>query len=509
MFRKACLSLSATLLWGGILCAQQIEPRIAGLENNEEYMTLLQRDAQLQNREDSIVGAVERVRRMLREAPENRQEYAQDILRLEGEIFEVRNAKGRLIDRINAIEQEWVLANLDGDATTTERDAGSLAVPDSLKVRNLVDNLYFRDHLPAPDYAALRKAQSLEMLAVDYVNRFFSNYGAVGALAEQYAAVQTEAEALDIHAKFDSLQGVNRMLDDSLAGVWNYIFDNKSYAYGYLLDKLREDEPLAREEEALAEASRQLSALGGQVASEAVADYFLRKKVIVDYETAVAEVLGLEAARDSLRGVAAQIEGIDYRLPQIEVAERYFLDYDSIAFSSTPKYSYQNPIPESRIYARGTIYRILLGTFNTKRAAAVFRGAYPLSYRIDDDGKWCYYAGGFATKEEAEAAQKLLKSKGFVRPEIVVWTDGVYRNLSREPEQSRVAYRVEIGGVPTLPDPIRTVIAETAEGAELSRVGQQSFVVGPFDDKAVADRVAAAISQKDGALEIKVVEIAE
>ena len=212
---------------------------------------------------------------------------------------------------------------------------------------------------------------------------------------------------------------------------------------------------------------------------------------------------------DSLRGVAAQLDGIDFRLPRIDVAQRYFLDYDSIAFSATPNYSYQHPIPECRVYEHGTIYRILLGTFNTKRAVSTFRGAYPLSYLVGEDKKWCYYAGGFATREEAEAAQKLLKSKGFVRPEIVVWTDGAYRNLSRDPEAQQIAYRVEITGTEALPDVVKTVITEAAEGCELSRVGQQLFVVGMFDDKAVADRVAAAIIQADPSLEIKVAEIAE
>ena len=128
---------------------------------------------------------------------------------------------------------------------------------------------------------------------------------------------------------------------------------------------------------------------------------------------------------------------------------------------------------------------------------------------MNEDKKWCYYAGGFATKEEAEAAQKLLKAKGFVRPEIVVWTDGEYRNLSSDPEAQQIVYRVEITGTEALSDDVKTVIADTAEGCELSRVGQQLFVIGMFDDKAVADRVAAAITQTDPALEIKVAEIAE
>lgn len=515
MFRKVFIyALGAAFLAVGTLHAQQpkVEARIAGLEGNAEYMSLLKEDARLQIREDSIVNAVERMRRRLREDPSRRQEFSQEILQLESRIFEIRNAKGRLIDRINTIEQEWVLANLDGAAQRPVGPVGSdpaAAVPDSLKVRNLVDNLYFREHLLPEDYAALRNAQKLEMRAVDYINRYFANYGTLSELAESYAAVQAEAEAVEIYERYRALEGMNRVLADSLAATWNYIFDNKNYAYGYLLDKMGKEDILAREEEALSEAARQLSALHGETASDAVADYLLRKRVIVDYEASVAGVLALDAARDSLRGVAAQLEAIDYRLPRVDVAERYFLDYDSVAFSSTPKYSYQHPIPECKVYANGTIYRILLGTYNTKRAAATFRGAYPLFYLVNDAGKWCYYTGGFATLDEAEAAQVLLKKRGFVRPEIVVWTDGAYRNLSLEPDSQKLLYRVEITGTDALSDEVKQLIAATAEGYELSRVGQQLFIIGSFDDKAVADRLADAIRQTDAALEIKVAEIAE
>lgn len=506
-------TLGAALLAVGALHAQQpqVEARIAGLEGNEEYMSLLREDAQLQIREDSIVNAVERVRRQLREEPARRQEYSQEILQLEGKIFEIRNAKGRLIDRINTIEQEWVLASLNGAAQPQGpvEKSPEAAVPDSLKVRNLVDNLYFREHLTPEDYGALHKAQALELQAVDYVNRFFANHGTLTELAESYAAVEAEAEAIETYERFKALQGLNDVLADSLAATWNYIFDNKNYAYGYLLDMAGKEELLTREEEALSEAARELTALHGATASDAVADYFLRKRVMVDFETAVAGVLALDAARDSLRGVAAQLKAIDFRLPRVEVAERYFLDYDSVAFSSKPVYTYQNPIPECKVYANGTIYRILLGTFNTKRAAATFRGAYPLFYLVNDEGKWCYYTGGFATLAEAEAAQALLKKRGFVRPEIVVWTDGAYRNLSLEPDALAAAYRVEITGTDALSEELKQVIAATDGEYELSRVGQQLFVVGTFDDKAVADRLAESIRQTDAALEVKVVQIAE
>ena len=118
MMKAKCLRmyiLLCALFAAGSLGAQQLDvkARIAGLEKNGEYMSLLREDALLQAREDSVVRVVERTRTLLREDPERRQQYSQEILALENRIFEIRNAKGRLIDRINTIEQEWVLSNLD------------------------------------------------------------------------------------------------------------------------------------------------------------------------------------------------------------------------------------------------------------------------------------------------------------------------------------------------------------------------------------------------------------
>lgn len=507
---RICISFAA-LLAVGTLRGQQLDvkARIAGLERNETYMSLLREDALLQSREDSIVRVVDRLRVQLREDPEGRQMYSQEILALENRIFEIRNAKGQLVDRINTIEQEWVLANLDsGIGSTASAYGGAPEIPDSLKVRNLIYNPWFSEQLPAVDYAALRRSQDLELKAVDYADRYFVNYETLKQLAETYAAVPTEAEAQELYDRYNTLQGMNRVLADSLAGTWNYIFDNKNYAYGYLLDKLGQETVLSHEEEALSEAQRQLAALRGETASDAVADYFLRKRVLVDYERAVADVLSLDEAADSLRGVSEQLAAVDFRLPKITVAERYFLQYDSVIFTKSPKYSYQNPIPECTVYEHGTIYRILLGTFNTKRAVSTFRGAYPLSYLVNDEGKWCYYTGGFATREEADSVQVVLKKHGFIRPEVVVWNDGVYRNLAQEAD-APVSYRVEISGTDDLSETVRTAIAEQAEGRELSRVGQQFFVIGTFDDLAVAERLAAALRQLDPALEIKVAETSE
>ena len=511
--RKIVSATVAVFFVTGWLYARQsvLNPEPAGLESDRQYVALMQEDKLLQLREDSIAMAMEHLRTRLRTEPEARGRISEEILLLESRMFAVRNAKGKLVDRINALEQEWVLAQLEGSDSSTETDAadtGATAVLSAVgpKLRNLVYNGYFRENLPSAEYAVLLRAQSLELRAAELLHCYFSNYDSLALLAPLYTAATVEADAVAIYDRFQALTETNRQLADSLERVWNYIFDNKSYAYGYLLDKLDHDRLLAEQESRLTEAMQRLAGLRERTISDKVADYCVRKCVALDYEMDMARLLGLDAACDSLSVVRKQVEAVDFRVPKIEIVERFFVEYDSLVFSKVPRYDARHPIPECRIYARGTIYRILLGTFSAKRPVSLFKGAYPLWYSVDGDGKWSYYAGGFATLAEAESAQELLKKRGFVRPEIVGWKHGVARNYSQHPDTDARTYRVEVLDAAELSEPIRAVIAAIAADAEVSKVGRNLFVVGPLPDKETAEKVAQAIRQKDDNLEIKVAE---
>ncbi|MDE6828268.1 MAG: SPOR domain-containing protein, partial [Alistipes sp.] len=90
----------------------------------------------------------------------------------------------------------------------------------------------------------------------------------------------------------------------------------------------------------------------------------------------------------------------------------------------------------------------------------------------------------------------------------VMWSDGVYRNVSGDGEAAREVFRIEIASAAPLTAEVRQAIAGTAGEAAISRAGQK-FVVGMFDDRAVAERVAAAVRQAAPGLEIKIEEITE
>lgn len=497
---------------GGLYARQQPPEGAARLESNREYMALMEEDRALQVRQDSVAHAMEQRRAELRANPDARARLSDEILKLEMQIFELRSTRGRLVDRINELEQEWVLAQLENepqqDADWSTEPASQLQLYSQGPIRrNLVENSYFRDNLPADDYRSLLEAQRLELQAVAMADRYLSNYETLSKLARAYEKESKEEVALETFDQFQTLQLENQQLADSLSAVWNYIFDNKSYAYGYVLDKLNHDRVLEVQERRLSEAMQQLAELRGQTASDALADYGLRKPVAVDYEMDVARMLGLDTARDSLMQERTRVRGWEFKRPKIAMKRRSFIDYEALGFSNTPRYSAQHPIPECRIYERGTIYRILLGRFSAKRPVSTFKGTFPLSCLLDADKKWNYYAGGFATLAEAEDAQKRLKEKGFLKPEIVVWTDGSPRNLSQLADEGALLYRVEIE-TETLSDELRAAIASAAADPEISKVGQK-FVVGPLGDRETADAVAAAVREADDRLEIKVTETSQ
>lgn len=487
--------------------AQNIEPRIAGLESNDEYMSLLKEDSQLRQHEDSILRAIDQIRAKFSTDTDaiRRDEYASEIIDLESQIFKNRNAQGRVAIKVNSIEQDWVLIHLDSAHKNNASTSPKNVTPDSLKVRNLIFNTYFANNLDIKDYQILKNTQTLEMQAVNYVNKYFNNYNKIADLAKQYVEIATEKEAIVIFDSLTYLQNKNNILNDSLAKTWSYIFDNKGYAYGYVLEKRNRDDLLTAQSENIDNANSELLTLDDNIASKAIAEYFINKKVIVEYEILLAEILSLDSAIDSLRGVFKQLGRVDFKLPKIDVVKRFFIDYKSISYPPRTPYSYQNPIPECTIYQNGTIYRILLGAFNTKRAAATFRGAVPLSYIIDDNKKWNYYAGGFATLAEAEQAETSAKKRGFLRPEIIVWRDGVMHNLTKNPELTAATqYRIEITTSEPLLDGVKNIVAEFAKEQELSRIDQSSYIVGVFPTHSSAQAVVDAIKSVDSGVQIKI-----
>jgi hypothetical protein len=145
----------------------------------------------------------------------------------------------------------------------------------------------------------------------------------------------------------------------------------------------------------------------------------------------------------------------------------------------------------------------------------LFKGVRPLYIQKDDSGLHHYYAGGFATYDEAKAAQRELFDKGFKAPEICCWMDGVMTNLSLESDTSDDTQPVEGTAKrymlrimeQDMSDAIKQRIAELHPTKMIS-LTKDGYVVGSFEGHDEVTRLFITLGDEFGInLEILEVEV--
>lgn len=525
---KIICALAIASLFVGASVAQK---PIKELASNEEYRELMLRSEELQNQEDSITLLINEARTeyqlFAQEGADSitaeRDRFATYILDLEQQIFDLRSQRGQLTSRINSIEQEWVMAQLMNPVEeelvaelpdSTSEEVIEPAAP--IYYRNLVENTIFRDILTGEDYndllIASEEDKEMETIVADYL----ATYADMAEAAEAYRNASEEAEAERILARFGDLEIEAEELSDEMQQRWNHIIDTKYYAYGYILEHERRYDLLDKASSDFSTMLQQCAANDGNYASDALMRYIVGRPTLLGHEIEFAREMELMEAADSLSGVRDNLNLADYRLEPIKVERRLFLDFAPIVVGRTNYYNSANPLPELRIFERGTIYRILLGTFRSKQPMTLFKGVQPLFIAENDDETYSYYAGGFATLAEAEEAQLFLKEKGFRAPEVCRWENGEMINLTEAEESGEegetvdmpvvgMRYMVEIEAE-MLTDEMRATINQTTPGKMVSRADGR-FVVGTFTSRSEADMLLTTLVDQFSDIQLTLREI--
>ncbi|MCC8035639.1 MAG: hypothetical protein LIO77_06890, partial [Rikenellaceae bacterium] len=425
---------------------------------------------------------------------------------LEGEIFDVRSKLGITAGAINTIEQEHVVKNLSGEndrpgVERQERAGETSAV--------IVFNPLFEENLGGEDYADLSDAQRMESTVAEAVNAFAENYAVIARIASQMPLADTAAQADSLFREYEALKYINSVLTEKIGDDFGFIYDHKLYCYNYILDKLGRRSQISSFERKTAEARERALAAGDSAESSPVAGYPYLKGLLLDYERTLAGEAGYRKSSDSLAGAIASLSNMSFDFPAIHLEEKLFLDYSDITFHSPAKYDSRNPVPEVAVHAKGEIYRILLGSFQRAQPVSILRGAYPVGL-LQRDGKYEYYAGGFATIDETARAVEQLKAKGFRDPKIALWSDGKLTVLT--PQQADMMLGNLPGGLfrlsvdtadGPLPQIVRQLMEEAAPGAEISRSGSL-YIIGPLETRAAAAELMEDILDAAADLEIKI-----
>uniref|UniRef100_UPI0040578AAF hypothetical protein n=1 Tax=Alistipes sp. TaxID=1872444 RepID=UPI0040578AAF len=493
--------LIAVFLFG----ASALQARSTCAESTSQdslYLATRHQGERLQKQIDSVDLLVGDLRREYRERPDRRDSVRGQILSLEELLMRLRSERAEVAERINLIEHERMARGEELIAEEGNNPGAENPYATGPRMRNLIDNSLFRQ-LPEEDYQTLQQAQRYERMASENIERYAENYALMLEMHEGLISTTEQGVADSLYQAMQRLEAENDALDELLHESWTYIFDNKGYAYSYLLDMVGDLDLLEQGTERVVLSQQQSEAMQGEYASDALVEYFVQKPALVEWERRIADRFGLVEASDSLRMEAEYLSEVEFRLPHLIYEQRFLLPYAAIEFSATPKYTTRNPIPECEIFEHGTLYRVRLGSYKYKQQPTIFRGAFPLCCNREE-GRYVYYAGAFATKIEARLACEQLLQRGFKRPEIVRWVNGVREDVAMDEPEMR--YQIEIVGAVSLSEEVREALQRVAPEAELARVGGR-FIVRTFDDRSVAEALLLAIRQADPALEVEVVEV--
>jgi hypothetical protein len=257
----------------------------------------------------------------------------------------------------------------------------------------------------------------------------------------------------------------------------------------------------------------------GKYELDALAHYAIGRPTLVAYERDFANEMGLSKAADSLQRVYETIVEPEYRLEPITLELKSFVEYQPLTFGAKNFYNDSNPIPQVKVYTRGTIYRVWLGTFRNSQPASTFKGARPLYVAKDDDG-YSYYVAGYETEDEAYGAVERLAEKGFNNPQVCRWADGEFQNLSeleQEQEQEDDDVVAEVAQTSnsryivlmecrTMSEEMSSAISNAAPEKRISRRGT-GFSIGTFSVRQEAERLQKVLMQKFPDIKMSIVEL--
>ena len=461
----------------------------SALENNNAYTTLLEQEKTLSKQQDSIQQIISQKRDALAKDEQNRNKYTTEITNLETILFDIRAQLGKIASQLNALEQEYILKNLNNENASNEND------PSAIQHKHLLANKFMKDNISKEEMAIMnmspQKISELKALGEEYLQL----YEEKKVLANNYQNAPDKQRADSILLLWDQTLKSCKQLESDFSAIWEPVYSLKYDVYRRLLDKISAPTQLT---ETLNEKSRNIRSEESEAKSlydsAPLAMYPAQCLLMTEYESALAEQLGLSQAKDSLNKVISSIDKNMYALSPIHLSQMKFVNFIPITIGGEKVHNEENPIPELTVPTKGSLFKIEMATYSKEPTSySVFKKVYPIEYTILPDGKYRYYAGSYNNREEAVKANTRLRQYGF-KARVIEWKDGYELDENGKPIipiPISDAYRVVF---PEMTDAIRKIVADSDK--ELSRIdvdGKTMYAVGLFNEQSEAQAIASQI----------------
>jgi hypothetical protein len=162
---------------------------------------------------------------------------------------------------------------------------------------------------------------------------------------------------------------------------------------------------------------------------------------------------------------------------------------------------------EDQAIPGGIVYQIQLFSGGRKASVAELKGLTPIYEHRTPAGMYTYRAGLFRAYQEAVKAAEQVRRRGFKDAYIAAFIEGKEVSVvSARTEEARRNNEVLLYEVRIMPESgeLESEVVEgmirLAMGKDIARVeaedGTQVFIVGPFDNKAMAEELASYAREK-------------
>lgn len=462
----------------------QTIPADSGLAADTAYIALLEQEKILNRAADSIGTIIDEWRGKLSENPDKRDEYSIEILRMEGELFDIRNQIGIITTRTNLLEQEYLLKNMSDDNASINNE--------SLKSED-----FFASNLTQAELDALRDGKKADSIVTALGKRLDAAVSLQRDIFNSYREASDKEAADSLAVSFEKVTAEITSLNDSLRSFWEPVYSNQTYAFERLLDKINTPASLM---ESLNEQSRNLRSREAEAVNKysapAFAMYDPQRRMLLRLGRLLADRLQMPYKADSCANELAKKESEKYRYAILRLPELTFVNFAPLKIGGTGVVSETNPPKELVVPSRGPLYKIELLTSDEELTNYTrLRKVNPVEYREIAGDKFVYYAGSYRTRAQAKSDYDRVRRLG-ISAKIAAWNNGVPVDENGvEIEEIPVGdiYRVEVY---SMDDTTRDIIKEIAPDKDLMSLeidGETVISVGPFEEYEKAKFLAKSL----------------
>lgn len=268
------------------------------LEGNLEYKGYKVQLDSLQKMQESIVEQIDKLKALSESDPDNKEQYVEKVLRLEGELFNVRSRVGVCSSKCSTIEQEFIIKNMGKKKSSA---AAAAAAGKQNANTNLLLNKFFVDNVTADEMTHIKSRFDIDSLASVLRDSMSRQITVIRAMDEALRRTQDAAIADSLFAVAEASLDVVKECENKLAKVWKDMYDTKLYVYTRLLDKLNVSvSVLSKFSERSREIRSDKESAGEAKFSPIFYAYSFEHELIMSYEKVLAEKLVYLSALDSL-----------------------------------------------------------------------------------------------------------------------------------------------------------------------------------------------------------------